>query len=91
MPEIHYHDGSAVRKAKELHYHDGTAVRKIKEAWYHDCTALRKIFSGDWALQLANRSASSRGGQAGSASYTLRSDGLVIGRASDLAPGIRTP
>jgi hypothetical protein len=29
MPELHYHDGGAVRKAKELHYHDGTAVRKV--------------------------------------------------------------
>ena len=46
MPELHYHDGSAVRKAKELHYHDGTAVRKVKEAWYHDGTAVRKVFSG---------------------------------------------
>jgi hypothetical protein len=46
MPELHYHDGSAVRKAKELHYHDGTAIRKVKEAWYHDGTAVRKVFSG---------------------------------------------
>jgi hypothetical protein len=46
MPELHYHDGSTVRKVRELHYHDGSAVRKLKEAWYHDGTAARKIFSG---------------------------------------------
>ncbi|MFZ5544409.1 MAG: hypothetical protein ACOZJZ_12685 [Pseudomonadota bacterium] len=46
MPELHYRDATAARKAKELHYHDGTAVRNIKEAWYHDGTAVRKVFSG---------------------------------------------
>lgn len=46
MPELHYRDGGAWRKAKELYYKDAGTWRKLKEAWYRDGGTWRKVFSG---------------------------------------------
>lgn len=52
MPELHYKDGGAWRKAKELYYKDGGIWRRIREAWYRDGGVWRKVYSGLHSLAL---------------------------------------
>ena len=89
MPELWLHDGTAPRKARELYYHDGTAARKIREAWYHDGTAPRRVFSGESAVNIANRSISQSnfGTAPALAGVTFWDDGRL---SEDSSPNIDT-